>query len=340
MEKIESVLVLINPVSGRRDGEGLIVEANAFKYGLAKRVGLKMFVEKTSSNGGTIEIARQAARMGIKVILSVGGDGTAHEIVNGLLMSGISIEKLPLIIVVPNGNGNDLARHFGYPKGQGLKWAFRVLTSEEPLRYARIAVIDIGDATCLKNDEVIQRYFISTLSLGEDAKINNNALDLRRKYPFLSLAGKGVYVFAAVPELLSFWKKLNYPRLRVEMDGGNPFEISVVIGVVGNGGEYGGIFRPAPCASMEDGWLDVCFILPMGKGEILPNLVRFCLGTHVSNDKVLKVEGILPRAQLLHISSEDDFLVQMDGEIFSGMKELEITVKPKAIRLLVPNPGS
>lgn len=344
MDKIRSAFVLVNPISGRRNGYGLMAEATVFKYYEAKQKGLDVFIEKTFSNGGTIELARQVAQMRVDVVPVVAGDGTVHEVVNGFMASGVPIDELPAIMIIKNGNGNDAARLLKYPNGRGLKElkrAFRVLSSDKLLDHAHLSAIDIGEAMCLYNNgKSSRRNFISTLSFGEDAEVNKRALGLRERYPFLSSTGKGVYVLAAIPEVFSFWKRFNYPCVKIEIDGRTLLESKAVICVVGNGGEYGGVFRPIPDASMEDGLLDLCLIRPMNKVQILPELLRFSRGTHINSAKVLKINGILPRARLLRISSERDLLVQMDGEIFSGIRKLEITVRKRAIRFLVPNPGS
>ncbi len=306
-----------------------------FKQGLAKERGLEITTELTSQFGekSAVNLAKETTKAGCRYLIAVGGDGTINEVANGIINSGVSSENAPVVGVVPAGLGNDFAIGLGIPKG--VKWILEILQDQASIQ-SQIISVDLGKASW----ENGSRFFVNSFGIGLDAQITKLAVALKEKFQFLSplpLSGQGMYVLAGLKELVSRLH-LNYGQVRVEMEG-ESFSHRVLLLAVTNGPCFGRIFKIAPNAEFTDGKLDICFIKEMGRLKTLWNIRRVCQGTHVSLPEVETfLNGRLPTASSLTISSPENLLCQMDGEVLPLAREYRIFLLPKALKILVPEP--
>ena len=238
------------------------------------------------------ELARKAAGEGRPVII-VGGDGSVHEVVNGILSAG---RRVPLGIV-PAGSGNDYA------------WNTLKLPPDPA------AAIERAFTGQLVNSDagiVNGRYFVNSFSVGLDADIAVVAAKMK-KIPFMS--GGRLYYSSTLRQLLFGYHRC--PWLKFSLDGGEVASEAThkryVLMAVTNGPTYGAGFRINPTADYADGLLDVCTIshTPLLRALKLLPLVQ--KGEHASLPEVTFF-----RARSVHIESQQEVNIQMDGETTSA----------------------
>ena len=193
----------------------------------------------TSRPGEAIAIAEKA---GHEIVIAYGGDGTVHEVVNGLMRGGAR----GALGVIPVGSGDDFA-----------KMLVRGTTKE----------VDIGKITA--DGEI--RYFANGMDIGFGAHGARNARSAPR-----FLKGFGIYLAALVMTLV------RYPRLEVELqiDDEPAFRLNTVMAAAMNGTTFGGSFRVCPEARVDDGLLDLLLVDSLGRLEILGLVPRIMRGTH------------------------------------------------------------
>jgi len=261
--------------------------------------GVSFELAETSAPGEAERLA--AAAYGFDDVIAAGGDGTVHEVVNGLLRAGTGAA----LGVLPLGSGDDFAKML--PPGEAVARIAR--GKPQPMDAGRI------------RSEGTERYFANGMDIGFGAHAARNV----RRVPRL-LTGFGAYLGALAMTLA------RYPMLevRLQLDEGEPFAHTTAMTAVMNGRAFGGSFHVCPDACADDGELDLLIADGVGRLEILRLVPRIMRGTH-AGDPRLK----LTRARRVLIESEAPLLVEADGEIaFEDARRLEIAVLPGALRVL------
>ena len=289
---------IVNPTAGR----GAAAKAwPAVRDALAAG-GARVQLAPTRGRGHAMELA-EAAAAEWPVIVAVGGDGTVHEVVNGLLRASAPGEAAAALGIVPVGSGNDFALLAGLSRDPG-EAARRIAAGDERR-------VDVG--------RVGSRWFTNGVGVGLDAHVAVEANRARR------LRGIGIYLWALAKVLRSFTP----PVMRVEIDGGEVMERPMTLVTVGNGGRHGGGFWICPDARIDDGLLDVCVCDGLSKPRILRFLPKVMRGTHVGESCVH-----LRTARRVRISIESPVPVHADGEILAeDARELEIEIEAGRLRL-------
>ena len=289
-------LVILNPAAGR----GRLRRAWP---GVAERMraaGAAFELAETEGPGHALAIAERAARE-FDAVVAAGGDGTVHEVVNGLLRAGGEAA----FGVLPLGSGDDFAKML--PERDAVERIAR----GTPRAFDAGRIVAGGET----------RYFANCMDVGFGAHVSRNI----RRVPGL-LTGLGAYLGALAITLV------RYPRLelRVRLDDAPPFAQSSVMAAVMNGRAFGGSFQVCPDARADDGALDLLIADGMGRLEILGLVPKLMRGAH-TGDPRLK----LAKARRVVIESDAPLLVETDGEIaFEDARRLEIEVMPGALRVL------
>jgi diacylglycerol kinase family enzyme len=233
-------------------------------------------------------------------VVAAGGDGTVHEVVNGLMHAGAQ----SALGVMPLGSGDDFAKLLpGDPVA-------RLFAGEE--RRFDVGRIDSGAGT---------RYFANGMDVGFGA---HGAGNLRRVPRFLT--GLGAYLGALVLTLV------RYPtlRLRVQLDEAPAFDLASAMTAAMNGTTFGGSFRVCPAARPDDGLLDLLLVDAVGRIEILQIVLKIVRGCHAGDSRLR-----LRQAKRVRIAAAEPLLVEADGEIaFREARELDIAVLPRALRVM------
>jgi diacylglycerol kinase (ATP) len=291
--------VILNPAAGR----GAAARVRGVVERELARAGAAFTVATTTRRGHAAELAEAAAREGWQAVVAVGGDGTVHEVVNGLMRAADGGSSTPLGIVGV-GSGNDFAKLAGVPHDAAA--AVRRMTSAEP------RAVDVG--------RVGAEWFSNGVGIGLDARV---AIQVDRRRRFRGLA---MYLHALAGVLRVF----RPPRMTVELDGRRVADGPMTLVTVGNGGRHGGGFWICPDARIDDGVLDVCTCHALGTLGILRFLPRVMRGTHTGASCVRMLRGTRVR-----VTSPDPLPVHADGEIIADdAHELLIELHPGRLRVL------
>lgn len=177
----------------------------------ALRSQIDLSVEYTRRRGHAVTLARQAAQNGFDVVVTLGGDGTVNEAVNGLMTSepalaelpGSAADRLPVLAVVPGGSTNVFARAVGLPP----QWPEATSVLLEGLRTGRFRRIGLGRAD--------DRYFTFCAGLGLDAAVIRQVERARLRGRKSSV---GLYLRSTVSEFFIGMDR-RHPALRLERPG-------------------------------------------------------------------------------------------------------------------------
>jgi YegS/Rv2252/BmrU family lipid kinase len=296
-------LVLIaNPSAGR----GTVSQALPRVERVLTEANLDYRVVLTTRPGHATEAARQALGHGERYLVAVGGDGTVHEVVNGMVCDGGPVAADAVLGVVAAGSGCDFVRSFGLPADAGQAAA--------RLAGDRVRTIDVGTVTCADGDT---RCFANIAQAGLGGAVVAKASTLGR---FLGGAR-----YAA-----GFWLAL--PRFRpatVRLDADGQYHAWRAFNVVvANCRFYGGGMQISPNSDPGDCLLDI-LVMTGPKSDSFTTLPRVYKGAHLPHRNIAEL-----RAAELSIEAEPGFPVEADGELL-GVTPASFGIIPGAIRLKV-----
>jgi diacylglycerol kinase (ATP) len=296
--------IILNPMA--RHGAGRRMRGTIER--LLGRHGVPFDVVETEGTGHAVELARQAVSDGITRVVAAGGDGTIHEVVNGLVSTPARGVALGLI---PIGTGNDFVKMI-----PGTTTRERAI---EALALGMPSPVDVGIAQWDDRTE----YFINAMGTGIDVEV------VRQMRRSRLMPGAAIYVGALIRALVAYRPLL----VDVTVDGYHVVRRIMNLAVC-NGPSIGGSFRICPDANPADGALDVCLIaeMPMLRNaRMVPRVIR---GTHADQEGVVMLRGTgatirLPEGGALHF--------QLDGEVrtvLDGARGVTIGLAPARLNVI------
>jgi diacylglycerol kinase (ATP) len=296
-------LVLIaNPNAGR----GAVSKALPRVERVLTEANLAYRIVRTTHRGHATEAARQALSDGERYLVAVGGDGTVHEVVNGMVRDGGPVAADAVLGVVAAGSGCDFVRSFGLPDDAAQ--------AAERLTGDRVRTIDVGTVTCADGDT---RCFVNIAEAGLGGAVVARAANLGK------LLGGARYA-------AGFW--LTLPRFRpaaVRLDAnGQYYAWRAFNVVVANCRFYGGGMQISPNSDPGDCLLDI-LVMTGPKSDSFTTLPKVYKGAHLPHRNIAEL-----RAARLTIEAEPGFQVEADGELL-GMTPASFGIIPGAIRLKV-----
>ena len=294
----QRVFVILNPAAGR----GRAARAWRTVRPALRDAGLSFDEVVEERPQLAIGLAEAAARRGYDVIAAVGGDGTIHEVVNGIMAAGGA--RPPALAIIPGGTGNDFARGVGIPKDP--------LTAGRLLLNGSRRRVDIG--------RVNERYFVGISGVGFDAEVAARV----NGWPKW-IGGTPVYV-AAILNMLATYRCV---PARISVDG-RAEEMRMFLLAAANTPWYGGGMYMAPHARPDDGYLEIITARDLGKIETLGLLPKVFSGAHLRHRKVAH-----QRAKEVRVESEIPLAIHADGETV-GRVPAVFRVVPLAIEVIVP----
>ncbi len=303
-----TTLVILNPASDRGHGQKL---RPRIERGL-RDAGFRFDLVETTGPGHAVTLAREAAAVGVERVLCSGGDGTVHEVANGLLQSPPAADGAtgPALGVIPIGTGNDFAKLLGVFKLPPEVAASRMAQANERL-------FDVG--------QVIGEYFANSLGIGFDAEV------VRQANKLTQLRGLAVYVVAVYKTFVTFRAPVLEVVSAAHRETGAMMMLECSIGVSAGGGFY-----LTPQADPSDGLLDVCLIRKVGLLTFLRYVPRVLSGRHTG----LAVVTMLKTPSLTIRSPDEPLLLHLDGELRAPeARDIEVTLVPKRLRVLVAAGG-
>lgn len=302
-------MVIANPKAGKNK----VLEEWHLIDSALKGAGVEFDSVFSKSKYHSIELAVKAVRDGYRNIIAVGGDGTIHEVVNGIfLQKEVPTDDIRLG-VIPAGSGNDWVKMYGIPADY-MKCA-------EIIAAGRVVKQDIFRVDVVESKVKQSRYMINGSGVGLDAVICRECNAMKEK----GQSGKWIYVKAAAKSFLKMSPKL----FRVEVDGEIFFEGKALSVALANGVYSGGGMIQAPDAVMDDGVVNVTVIGNMSRPKIL---VRF---KELFSGRIYQIPDIYHTVgKSVKISIDgDEFPVEVDGEVVGGTP-VELTVLPKALSIV------
>jgi diacylglycerol kinase (ATP) len=267
----------------------------------------------TKEPGHATELAYQAALDGYDTVVAIGGDGTIHEVVNGLMR--VDPDRRPNLGIVPAGTGNDVTNNFGL--STDLAEAVHCLFQDHT------RLLDVG---MVSDGGENSQYWVNTLGFGF-----SGAVTVVARSSTTILRGFMLYLYIVIKTIL-FYAQNN--DIKVQVDDADPVEKSISMVNICNGPAEGGGFPVAPHALMDDGLLSYTFMRRMNRLKMLYFLPIVLAAKHTNKVKHFEFGN----AKKLHIESRDPLTVHIDGEMFAklenDLRQLEVGMIPAALRTL------
>ena len=247
------------------------------------------------------------------LVLACGGDGTVHEVAEGLVSIGC---KTPMGIL-GMGSGNDFARALHMTSS----WRDDIAT----LKDGRVEAVDTGAVTWQEKGEKHAGFFVNALGVGFDAHTAVIA-PAYKGYPF----GMGYTV--AILKALRNWVSGGATIRDGDRNGQVLFNGRLMFVTVGNAFDSGGGYTVNPGALVSDGLLDPCIVEDISVLRSIMLLPRVRSGGHIGMDEVT-----YKRVRSLHVDTDRGLPVHADGEILSlQARDLQISIQPGSLNVVVP----
>lgn len=286
---------------------------------IARHIGFsvgKFEHEFTSGPGDATRIARQALRAGAEMVVSVGGDGTHNEVINGFFgEDGTPINPDAVLGIISRGTGADFIKTMNLPKDFEL--AALALTGK-----GTRTVDVVRTSFHSRTGDPVTRYFLNITDFGVGGYVVDAVNNTSK-----ALGGRLSFAIGSVRGILSYE---NQP-MRVELDDGE----EVIEGrfqnvIAANGRYFGGGMKIAPKAEPDDGLMDVIFMGDLSRREMILLSPRVYKGEAEKHPKIFS-----RRARKLLATSAEEVRIDMDGEGV-GKLPIQMEIVPQAIRVKVP----
>ena len=300
-------LVIVNPNAGNCRGEK---DWETIKT-LLKREGLYFDAHFTKCKEHAIEISLDGIHAGYRSMITVGGDGTLNEVVNGVFRNKVCRPDEVTLAVIPVGTGNDWGKMFGIP--HDYAGAIKIIKENKTMLH------DAGTVIFSEGAEKKERYFINIAGIGfESAVVQRTNHQKERGH-----GGRLIYLYNLVVTLFSYRNKKVKLKIDAESRNAKIFSINI-----GNGRYCGGGMCQTPHAVPDDGLLDITVINGMGKFEIIRNL------NILYNGKILehpRIDGY--RCKTFEVYSDTPIYTEADGESL-GHTPAVFGIIPSALRVI------
>ena len=297
--------VIYNPVAGRGRAETFLGELRATP-------GDEIELRPSRKPWHAVELARQAAEEGFARVVAAGGDGTVHEVANGVLQSG---RRDIAFTVWPIGSANDYAYTLGFV--EWWKKRFEQLPTE-------FVDVDVGKAAAAGRE----RYFVCNLGLGFNGMVNAEARKTRW------LAGMPLYAWAFLKSMVKHFAK---PTMTIRFDDREVTVPTLALSVLNAQRE--GNFPLRPAASLTDGLFDYMHATRLSRGHLIRYLPAMATGKLPEKHPLLA----LGQARRIEVVSEAPLCVHADGEFIcvpeERVKEIVVEVLPRRLRVEVYPPS-
>jgi diacylglycerol kinase (ATP) len=258
--------------------------------------------------GHAIDLAKQAE--GYDMVIAMGGDGTVHEVMNGLMQ--IPEDRRPILGVVPVGSGNDFGHGIGASTSPAE--ALNRAIDGEP------STVDLGLMT---DEHGRTEYFDNTLGIGFGAMVTI------RSHQLPLLRGFLMYLTSVIQTIVLDHNPI---KMQIEMDG-KKMEESIIYLILCNGPREGGGFLIAPDAKIDDGLLDYAMITNVSRLKMFRIVPEVMKGTHGRFKEVS-----LGKCKKFTLTADRPLYIHADGEIFSGpgtdIRQVSFEILPNALKLV------
>lgn len=309
-------LVIVNVFAASRQAGSVWKKAAA----MLESASVQYDVKFTGESGNAMDLSLQATIAGYRKFIAVGGDGTIHDVLNGIARHVSATEGLSLseftLAVLPVGSGNDWVKSAGVPKN--LEKAVRMIAE------GCLGKQDVVKVETYEDDKVQNvSYMANIAGIGLDARV----CEIVNKKKEQGRRGRKLYVQALI-----YCIRHRVPvRAKVICDGKEIFDGKYLSMSFGTGKYSGGGMRQTPLAVMDDGLLDVTIIPDISMWTIARKVPRLFTGTFH------KVE-VLTQARCHEVSvipygQADSEPAEVDGEVI-GRGTVRMTVLPDQLNII------
>lgn len=308
-------IFVVNPIAGNDDKHKVFSRIKStFRY-----LNDEMIIEETKCSGDAKDISKRYSDKYGKdcVIVSCGGDGTVHEIANGIAGTDTPMMILPL------GTGNDFAKKiYGTKKinVENVIKAFGFYNGKIQYEVKPIDLIDYNGEKC-----------INVMSYGLDTKVETIGRKIAEKMPAIGHQAYNIAVFPVMMQSLKY--KINVDINCIDREGkeykiqGEPLNYTLF--AICNASYYGGGFCPAPDSILDDGLLDYALCRPVNVAQALPLIPKYSKGK-VDTIKYMDT-GYITSGRIWSADG-GKLLGNCDGENFD-YTEVNFKVEPKSLKL-------
>jgi len=268
-------------------------------------------VAMTERPGHGADLAREGAKAGHPLVVAVGGDGTFHEVVNGLMQAGTEAR----VGLIGQGTGGDFRKTLGIEH--------RLDKYVDALKSGRERPLDVGK---FEGGGKKGHYFVNILSAGMGGLVDRYVADAPRV-----LGGKAAYFGASLKALVA--ARLGNLKCKVTLDGKTEERAirSYMIAVC-NGRFFGGGMKVAPSAEIDDGAFDVVALGATSKLAFAVTSNSIYSGSHIGKNGTVSFRANKIEIDLANDDARDVFLLDVDGEPMGGLP-LSVELVPKALTM-------
>ena len=234
-----------------------------------------------------------------------GGDGTANEVLHGLVGAPNAS-----MTCYPCGSGNDYVKYYGGAK-----------------RFLDIDALLQGTEMPVDIMRVDERYSLNVINFGFDTAVARTMSKVRRKK---LIGGRNAYTTGIVTALMTAMKN----DCTVWVDGEQLNDGKMLLCTVSNGKYVGGAYCCAPLSQNDDGLLEVCLVSPISRFRFVQLVDVYKHGGHLADDRFKDIVTYR-RGKTVHVKGNKNFGFTLDGEIVEK-EDFTIEVCPRAIHFVVP----
>jgi len=307
--------IIVNPISGRGHGEESIPKIER----MLSEHNLDFDLVRTERPWHGAELAKEAALAGYDVVVAAGGDGTANEVLNGLMRAGHGRRPAPAarcaMGILCVGRGNDFAYGMGIPVD--LEVGCRALAQNHR------RTVDVGKVT--GGDYPEGRYFGNGVGIGFDAVVGFEAVKMTH------LTGFPSYIVAVLKTVFLYYKA---PLAKIEYDGQTITQPALMVSIM-NGQRMGGGFFMAPEGKPDDGLFNLCIAREVSRLRIFELIPHFMQGTQADQEPIT-----MGQARRVVVSAVEGVLpAHADGETLCAEgQRLELELLPSQIEMICLSP--
>ncbi len=301
---------IVNPTSG--NGRGLVdwPEINA----LLRNAGVEFDVHFTQRKFHATELAFDAIKRNYRQIIVIGGDGTLHEVVYGVMIQSFVASTEVTLAVVAVGVSNDWVRMYGLPK--------TYKESVDALVRRRTFLQDVGKVTYHQSRVQQVRYLSNVGGVGLDAAVCRGRNRLKSK----GIKRKWRYLRSAFVEITRYKSR----TVEITCDGKIVFDRKLLSATIGIGKYNGGGLAQIPFAVADDGLFDMTVVPKMSRVRLFSRIRA------LYTDNIYNVKGVqFYRGRKIEIRADNqDIPVELDGEMV-GVVSCTFEIVEKAIKVVV-----
>lgn len=303
----KKIRVIVNPAAA--GGRAADVWAKKNKYFKREYSSFDQIYTKKPKDA--LRFARKAAEENYDYIMSVGGDGTVNEVINGILAAD-NEDKQTKLIIYPLGTGSDLSRTLGLPTDTQ---EFINLVKREESRKIRVVEAEFSN----HQQQREKRYFINIADCGMGAEVAKKLNESKK-----TIAGSVNYLLKIFQTLFEYQNQ----EVKVIADGNLIYQGKLNSAIIAHGNYFGGGIKIAPEADIFSNNLNLVLLKDFSKLGIILNLIKGYKGNHLAHPLVASYQ--VKRVKITAIGTVE---LELDGESV-GSSRAEFKISDKTISVI------